>query len=296
MASRPDDFAVQVLERLEEPVVPDPEFADALLELLLTELGEPSHVPERRRWHVTRVRLAAAVALTLLAVLATAVLVLRTAEESALAAIRSAQRQAAVAPPFRAVVSHRVGGELALGTVGLASTGADWVSVSELSYGGEDGWKRRIVRDSFAPAARRVVWDGRVLGIDRPDQRRYYVFLRARARVGAERLSPLTTLSPRFRLFPVPATVAPATYFRERCSVGGEEQIAGRPARRLTCGDRGFRFSIWLDRENGLLLKLVSPGDVLEVQRIEYGVRFARVEFRSEPPPDATVVRIGGRR
>jgi hypothetical protein len=295
MASDRDDQVVHVLERLDRQVEPDAEFANALRELLLAELAEPPAARWRPRWRPAVLRLAAAATVALVAI-AAATLTLRTAEESALAALRDAQRQAAAVAPFRAVVSHRVGGALALGTVGLAATGEDWVSVSELSYGGDAGWQRLVVRDSFAPAARRVVWDGRTLGIDRPEQRRYYVFTRTRARSGVERLSPLATLSPRFRLFPVPPSVAPETYFRERCRVGEDSVAAARPARRLTCGEREFRFSVWLDRETGLLLKLASPGDVLEVKSIEYDVRFPRAEFRTEPPPGAAVVRIGGRR
>jgi outer membrane lipoprotein-sorting protein len=64
----------------------------------------------------------------------------------------------------------------------------------------------------------------------------------------------------------------------------------------LACGDRDFRFTLSLDQETGLLLRLETPGDVLEVRSIEYGVRFERGDFRAEPPEGATVVRIGGKR
>lgn len=298
MASERGDLSAQVLERLERPVEADPEFTDALLELLLAELAEPQPAIRARLRHTlawrSRLVAAGAAALAVVAVVAGAVLALRTAEESALAAMTDAQRQAAVVPHFRAVVSHRVAGELALGTVGL-TTGEDWVSLSELSYGGEMGWHRLVLRDSFVASSRRVVWNGRVLGIDRPEQDRFYVYsgARARGRV-AEQLSPLATLSPRFRLFPVPPAVLPETYFRESCRVSGDAEVAGRPARRLTCGERDFRFSLWLDRETGLLLKLTTPGSELEVQSIEFDVRFGPAEFRAEPPPGANVIRIGG--
>jgi hypothetical protein len=300
MPSERDDLSVQVLERLEQPVEPDPEFSDDLRELLLADLAEPRSTTMAwlRRVLAPGPRLlpAAGVFAVVAVVVGAAVLALRTAEDSALAAITEAQQQAAVVSPFRAVVSQRVAGELALGTVGLA-TGEDWVSLSELSYGGETGWHRLVLRDSLSPAARRVVWDGRVLGIDRPEQARFYVYPRvnARGRSVARQLSPLATLSPRFRLFPVPPSVQPETYFRESCRVGSSQYIAGRPARSLRCGGREFRFTLWLDRESGLLLKLATPGTVLEVRSIEFDVRFAPADFLPEPPPGATVVRIGGR-
>jgi hypothetical protein len=298
MPDERDDLSMLVLERLEQPVEPDPEFADALLELLLAEIAEPppTVTARLRPWVALRPRLVAATAsaLALVAVAIGLVLALRVTEESALAAIRDAQRQAAVVPPFRAVVSHRLAGELALGTVALA-TGQDWVSVSELAYGGETGWRRLVLRDSLAGASRSVVWDGRMLGISRPEQRRFYVYPRAsaRRRSAAEQLSPLATLSPRFRLFPVPPAVEPEEYFRENCRVGADARMAGRPARSVTCGERDFRFSLWLDRETGLLLKLETPGAVLEVRSVELDARFGSAEFRAEPPPGATVVRIG---
>jgi len=299
MSSERDDLIVLVLERLERPAEPDPEFADALLELLLAEVVEPRPpiTARLRRGFAWRPKLAAAAAagLAVVAVAVVAVLALRTAEESALAAIRQAQTQAASVPPFRAVVSHRVAGELALGTVSLA-TGRDWISVSELEYDSERGWRRLVVRDSLAGASRSVVWNGRALGIDRPEQRRFYLYPRASdpRRSAAAQLSPLATLSPRFRLFPVPPAVQPEKYFRESCRVGPDAQMVGRPARSVMCGDRDFRFSLWLDRETGLLLKLETPGTVLEVRSVDFGVRFAPADFRAEPPPGATVVRIGG--
>lgn len=300
MADERDDLAVFVLERLEQPVEPDPEFADALLELLLAELAPAEALPtvqsRARLWISLRPRLlAAAAAVAVVAVAVGVVLALRVTEESALAAIREAQAQAASVPPFRAVVSHRLAGELALGTVSLA-TGRDWVSVSELEYGGETGWRRLVLRDSLAGASRSVVWNGRTLGISRPEQRRFYVYPRAssRRRSAAEQLSPLATLSPRFRLFPLPPAARPEEYFRESCRVGADTRMAGRPARSVTCGDRDFRFSLWLDRETGLLLKLDTPGTVLEVRSVEFDVRFAPADFRAEPPPGARVVRIGG--
>jgi hypothetical protein len=300
MPSERDDLSVQVLERLEQPVEPDPEFSNALRELLLAEVGEPKSTTTAwlRRVLAPRPRLLPAVGVVALVavVVGAAVLALRTAEDSALAAITRAQRQAAAVPPFQAVVSHRVAGELALGTVALA-TGEDWVSLSELSYGGETGWHRLVLRDSVSSSSRRVVWDGRVLGIDRPEQGRFYVYSRAsaRGRAVAQQLSPLATLSPRFRLFPLPPSVQPETYFRESCRVGSSDDIAGRPARSLTCGNRDFQFTLWLDQESGLLLKLATPGTVLEVRSIEFDVRFAPADFLPEPPPGATVVRIGGR-
>lgn len=300
MPDEHDDRAVQVLERIERPVQPDPDFSAGLLELLLAEVAEPAPrvAPRLPRVSLPRPRLlpsAAAVAAAA-AIVVGAFLALRTAEESALAAIRQAQQQAATVPPFRAVVSQRVAGELALGTVALAS-GREWVSLSELEYSGEEGWERRVLRDSLATSMRRVVWDGRVLGIDRPEQQRYYVYDRrsARGREVVQQLSPLVALSPRFRLFPVPPAATPETYFRERCRVGRSTEMAGRAARSITCGDRDFRFTLWLDRTSGLLLKLETPGVVLEVRSIEYGVRFGRRDFRTEPPRGATVVRVGGR-
>lgn len=297
MPSERDDLAVQVLEHLERPVEPDPEFASALLERLLAELPETSAPEVRlRRRLVLRPRLVAAAAAAAAVVVAVGVvLTLRPVEESALAAVEDAQRQAATVSPFRAVVSRRVGGELALGTVAQA-TGRDWVSVAELSYGGRTGWRRVLVRDSLAAVARRVVWDGRTLGIDRPEQQRFYVFSGAspRGRSAVGQLSPLATLSPRFRVFPLPPNADPEEYIADRCRVAETDEVAGRPARVLRCSDRDFRFALWLDVETGLLLRLETPGDVLEVQSIDYGVSFGRGVFRAEPAPGATVVRIGG--
>lgn len=297
MPSERDDLAVQVLERIERPVEPDPEFASALLERLLAELPEtPAPETGRRGLLVLRRRLVAAVAAAAVVIVGIGVvLTLRPVEESALAAVRDAQQRASTVPPFRAIVSRRVGGELALGTVAQAM-GRDWVSVAELSYGNPTQWRRALVRDSLAAAARRVVWDGRTLGIDRPEQRRFYVLSAAspRGQAAASQLSPLATLSPRFRVFPLPAGADPEAYIVDRCRVAGADSVAGRPARVLACGDDDFRFTLWLDVETGLLLRLETPGDVLEVRRIDYGVSFGRDAFRTEPPAGATVVRIGG--
>jgi hypothetical protein len=304
------DPIVAVLDDLDRPASPRPEFAEALRAQLLAELAEPNGaVSERgvlgkplglhRRRRVRRPGLAIALvtAVIALAVAAAAAVLagLGSAPASAEALLRRAERQLAAAPPFRAVIVSRE-------VVSADHIRRNWTYTDAVLYGGKNRWRRNVLSDSLSPnspfysmtgTGSFFVWDGRYLGISRADKRfelypgllgtdrnhdSYFVF--------AE-LSP----SPPFP----PLGSVTHRYLTQACTkVLPDTTIIGRRAHHLGCGTGPSHFELWLDAQTGFVLKRVGPrGARMEVRSIEYSPVFQKSAFRVVPPARATIVWTG---
>jgi hypothetical protein len=253
--SEHDSIAV-LLKTLDRPATPRPEFADALRQRLLTELGETNgHRPWVPRLPLPgrprrRRLLAAAVAIALVASALAAVLLSRPAPASALDLIRQAQRQAASLPPFEATVRYDINpdgsraGEEAVVPKGATQT---W----QVSY---DGPKRVRTVLSGAhlpiPGARAVgsydVVNGNSTAHYEAQQKQF------------ER----GPVSPYNR--PLADLAWQGGYPNwERVCRGPAAQVlpdalvAGRDTRHIRCTFPGGQaWQLWIDRQTGLLLKL----------------------------------------
>lgn len=95
---------------------------------------------------------------------------------------------------------------------------------------------------------------------------------------------------------PVPAEGRegpPLTTWRKRCDDSktfANEQVAGRPARHVECGD----WELWIDATTGLILKVRTSAYRAEIRTIEYSARFASEVFEVELPEGACDRGTGG--
>lgn len=244
--------------------------------------------PRRPRW-ARRYALAAAAALLLLAALIGAFLLARPSEASASEVIEEAQRQFAEIPSFRATIFYDLNPEGALQELPKGAT-----AVVEISYRAANGYRQELAEaDPVLPhlggPGSFYVWDGERLGVYRAGENEFTSFS-----PGPDH-EPLRELS----------WNAPYPNWEETCRLGGsevlpDETIAGRPARHVRCGDfKGGFWELWIDRETGLVLKIVgqlglddfklgtSPKGGFEVTTIEYEPAFSPGTFTVAAPAGA---------
>jgi YVTN family beta-propeller protein len=274
-----NDPVQQLLEQVERPVQPSPEFSEALLRRLLAELEERPVVEParaRERWWTQKRALVPALALVALAAAVVAVVALQPPKASALSVIKQARMQFAEVPPFRAVVVRRFNAR---------SAGEP----REIAYRSATAW-----RVSFRRSHSFWVYDGRFLGRYNRPGRRFYLTPGNEVRAHRWDRSIIGELDPHLSYWPGEngTRTPPESYFRTRCSVLSGDRFAGRPARHLSCaGEHGRDVEIWLDADYGLILQLRGPnGYTLEVRQIEVDPAFAPNEFKVSPPAAAEVI------
>lgn len=188
-------------------------------------------------------------------------------------------------PPFRAIVSRRVDASV----VGATS---DWITVDRLWYRPEGGWRRERLEDTLNSgqpfgAGSLWVWDGERLGTYIAYDDAYSQEPFAEGTMVPDPEHPLYQLSPSFWNW-TPG-LSSEDYFNQQCEQTGIEEVAGRPARHLTCevGSQiaGTAHEIWLDAETGLFLEFTNAFEHLEVLEIEYDPVFPADLFTFVPPP-----------
>jgi peroxiredoxin len=302
------DSVAVLLKTLDRPVEPRPEFADALRERLLAELGETNG---HRSWvpHLTlpprprrrRRLLAAAVAIALIASALAAVLLSRPAPASALDLIRQAQRQAASVPPFEATVRYDLNPDGSKRKNVLAPKGA--TETWQLSYGGPTRFRNFFASQHLPVLGARPVGSYDVLNGHRtasydPKRKTFSV----------------STLSKRdFRYF---APLGDLTWqggypdWEKVCrgpaaQVLPDTRVAGRAARHIRCTDAtGNVWQLWIDRQTGLVLRLegqtggedvffdsvpdTSQKGGYTITRLRYNPTFPPGTFKIAQPHDAT--------
>jgi hypothetical protein len=274
------DPIVTLLRKLDGPVDPRPEFADALLARLLKELAETDRAPERHGTRrprsalparLRRPLLAGAAALAGAAIVIAAVVVSRPAPASALDVIRQAQAAFAHMPPFQATYKVALNPD---GTNPNPAVKKGATAIVALSYGGPHRLRTQILAEhgftsGLAPGSYRI-YTGR---------------------------SPLEFLS-WHGAYPDWERVCRGMYSR----VFADARIAGRDARHIRCGNnRGYVWELWIDRQTGLLLKIVGQLDSddsflgggistsakggLEVEQLRYNPAFGRGTFSAPRRP-----------
>jgi hypothetical protein len=253
------DPVVVLLKQLDRPVVPRPEFADALRERLLAELVQPDGLRARRRprpWLTLPARrrrplFAGAVALALAAAALTAVLLSRPSPASALDVIHQARRAFATTPPFEATLRFDLNPDSSNQDVFVPKGASGTLLVS---YGGPKRFRTEIVAEQprLRTEARGPgsydVYDGRRIGFY-DAERKFF-----NASPAPKEFRPLEFLS-WHGVYPDWEQVCR----RAGSKVLPETRIAGRDARHIRCGDyRGGFWQLWIDRQTGLLLKIVG--------------------------------------
>jgi peroxiredoxin len=283
---------------LDRRVAPRSEFADALLERLLAELESPAVAPGPRRPWASRLRspkLALALFLGLLGVVVAGIVVTRPQRASALDVIRQARAAFAHMPPFQATYQVALNPD---GTNPNVPKGATEAVV--VSYGGPDRFRSQIVADQRIPLTDTAA----------PRPGSYQVF-------DGRTLASYNSLFKRFDSSP--AREIPTLEFLSwhgsypdwergcrgpNSKVLADAQIAGRDARHIRCTDfTGDTWELWIDRQTGLLLKIVGQvgGDDFflgggagtsakggfEIEKLRYNPSFPAATFSVKAPPGA---------
>lgn len=244
--------------------------------------------PRRPRW-LRRYALASAAALLLVGALIGALVLGRPSEASASEVIEQAQRQFAEVPSFRATIVYNLNPDGANDDVPAGAS-----AVLEISYREANGYRQELIEAEpavpplGAPGSF-YVWDGQRLGVYRAEENEFTSFS-----PGAD-YEPLRELS----------WNAPFPNWEETCRLGGsevlpDETVAGRATRHVRCGDfKGGFWELWIDRETGLVLKIVgelgaddyrpgtSPKGGFEVTAIEYSPAFGQGTFSVVAPAGA---------
>lgn len=293
----------EILNRIDRPVDPRPEFSAALLEDLVEQLERPAkeeRIPARVRFPRLRRPLwaAASVALVVIvAVIASVVMTVIPEPATAQAVIREAIGNIRSVPAFRAEVFYDRNPE-----------GSDYLDIPEgakarvaISYPGPDrrGFRQEVLEEDpletghllMGGPGSFLVWDGEQLGQYRADDNEFVIPLEP-----APDFDPLSGLT----------WNAPYPNWEDVCRRGGSEvlpeaRIAGRAAQHIRCGDAvGGFWELWIDRDTGLMLKILgqlsqddyrfgtSSEGSFEVTSLEYGAEFQAEEFRVEAPPGAS--------
>lgn len=258
-------------------------------ELLATRQMAPAPRRARRR-RPRGLALAGAALVILLGVAGAILLPLGGGTPSALATLEEARLAFTDVPSFRATLTGRVDGEILGEELASGEPLEDQTYVDELWYESESAWRWNIVEDSL-PTLRggpgsASIWDGSQMITYRADENAFAVD----SGPPGEFIEPLSKLNPSQISWPVRSGGAEPSeeYFLERCEVGSDDQVAGRPARHLNC--EGGYVEVWLDAETGLVLKAVGPLASHEVTELEYGPVFPTGTFLFEPPPGARSV------
>jgi len=253
----------------------------------------PFPATAQRRWTLRYVLVAAVLAVVTAGV-ATQMLV-RPSQASAADVIEKAQQQFAEAPPFRATVFYDLNPEGGYFSPGDVPRGA--TATIAISYGGPNAYRQEIVAmepvlvGTGGPASF-LVWDGERAGQYRADADEFATLSLG---LGFEPLKEFSWNTP----YP---------NWEDICRRGGSEvlpdaEIAGRVTRRVRCADwKGVFWELWIDRETGLVLKIVgelgrddfrlgtSPRGGFEVTGLEYEPTFAPETFAVVAPAGANEI------
>ncbi|MEX0787133.1 MAG: redoxin domain-containing protein [Dehalococcoidia bacterium] len=289
----------QIFQRLERPVEPSAEFAQSLLIRLVNEMERPlvTRVPLSVQQPWLRRLVLGGAALALAAIVGTFLAIFlpgSSGPSPALAVIEKAIDNFANVPPFRATVFYDQNPE---GVDGLGiPQGA--TSLIELSHAGQAGFRRVVLAEDpqesgdfvLGGQGSFVVWDGgEQIGFYLADENTFHSFPATRD----------------FNFLGEFSWDASFPDWENICQLGGsevlaDEQIAGRPARHVRCGDlRGGFWELWVDAETGLMLKIIgtlpsddfrpgtSPEGGFEVRSLEYGPAFPADTFKAAAPPGA---------
>jgi hypothetical protein len=299
---------ITLLKQLDGPVDPRPEFADALRARLLEELEQSGARaghgvrPRRRAPHVRlrRPLLAGAAALAVAAIVVSAVVVSRPSPASALDVIRQARAAFAHMPPFQATyqVSMNPGGGRDVFKAQGVPTGATATVV--VSYGGPDRFRTQILAEHRIPLKH--------TSTPRPGS--YQVF-------DGRTYASYNSLWKRFDSYPssgIPALEGLSWHGTSpnwdrfcrgpNSKVLADMQIAGRDARHIRCtAYTGQSWQLWIDRQTGLLLKIVGQvgGDDFflgggigtsakggfQIEKLRYNPPFPAGTFSVKAPPGA---------
>jgi hypothetical protein len=282
-----------------------------ILRAELVSAAERAALPTpRRRWvrlphrvlpaRLRRPLLAGAAALAVAAIAIAAVVASRPSPASALDVIRQARAAFAHMPPFQAtyqVALNPGGGEEAFKAQGVPKGATATVVVS---YGGPDRFRTQIVAEHLIPLAHTAT----------PRAGSYQVF-------DGRTAASYNSLYKRFDSSPangIPAleglTWHGASPDWERVCGGphsevlADAQIAGRDARHIRCTDfTGNTWELWIDRQTGLLLKIVghvgsddfflgggigtSAKGGFQIEQLRYNPAFPAGTFSVKAPPGA---------
>jgi hypothetical protein len=244
--------------------------------------------------------LAGALAVAAAATVITAVVVSRPSPASALAVIRQARAAFAHMPPFQAtyqVALNPGGGEAAFKAQGVPKGATETVVVN---YGGPDRFRTQILAEHLIPLTHTAT----------PRAGSYQVF-------DGRTFATYNSLYKRFDSSPaheIPALEnlswngASPDWERvcrgSHSTVLADGEIAGRDARHIRCTDfTGDTWELWIDRQTGLLLKIVGQvgaddfffgGGVgtsakggFEIEKLRYNPSFPAATFSVKPPPGA---------
>jgi DNA-binding beta-propeller fold protein YncE len=289
------DSVAVLLKTLDRPATPQPEFAQALRQRLLTELGEtnghrawrprltPPPRPRRRR------RLLAAVAaIALVASALAAVLLSRPAPASALEVVQRARQQFPLMPAFQAtIVTKDSQGRI----------------VTRRFYRGPNAWRLEYPnvvgeRGGVIHTSDYYVWNGRFQGNYQANANSFYITPGSLIRRSHQDRMATEDLDPRLQFWPglrVNSRLSADEYFKQRCKVLPNQVVAGREARHLACryGPYGrldhlktTTISIWLDAQYGFILKSAFPPNhyLFEVRNIALNPNFPRGLFQIRAP------------
>lgn len=298
-----DDNGIrQALSLLERRAQQPEGMADALFARLLLEIEEPQDVevvPRRRGFRLPGL-VPIGVAAALVALVATVITIL-PGQPSAWATLERAREQFR-RRPVHAIISN-----------GTQVFDADLKTVMEIEvvehwFESESRWRSTTKSQNLFPhlAGNFTVTDGERFGEYSAEENTFVV--QPAAAVDDRYLqSGLAIHDPTIGAWGTSTGIKPTQQFLdENCTVG-EDRIAGRAADRLECdtgleGDTLREATIWLDRETGFILKLVTfscgkvEGErrcgnesIREVTSIEFDPSFPDGIFDVTPPRGATV-------
>jgi peroxiredoxin len=312
------DPITTLLKEVDGPVDPRPEFADALRSQLLEQLAQTNGAAARHGVRLprgvlpARLRrplLAGAAALAVAAIAIAVVIASRPSLASALDVIRQARAAFAHMPPFQAtyhVALNPGGGEAAFKAQGVPKGATATVVVS---YGGTDRFRTQIVAEHRIPLTHTAtprpgsyqVFDGRTLATYNSLWKRF-------DSSPAHGIQTLEFLS-WHGAYPEWERVCRGPHSK----VLTDAQIAGRDARHIRCTDfTGETWELWIDRQTGLLLKVVGQvggGDDFfplggvgtsakggfEIEKLRYDPSFPAGTFAVKAPPGAVDLQAGVR-
>lgn len=227
--------------------------------------------------------------------------------QSASAIVQEAIANAASLPPLRATVSYSF----------IPGSPVPGTGVYEVSYESRTVWRVNVVERTgnpvgpgnfaeelafafpfagqFSGPGDFIVSDGEREGLYLA--RRNYFFSRS-LELEQSPLGQLTWedsfVGQQSGVFPTPvAGPAPLTTWKGRCAdsqVFSDEQIAGRAARHVRCGD----WELWIDAETGLVLRVETSAYILEINEIDYAPAFSSGAFEVALPQGACDRGTGG--
>jgi cytochrome c biogenesis protein CcmG/thiol:disulfide interchange protein DsbE len=291
---------------LEGPAEPPSELAEALFARLLREIevrAEPGaeraeRLPAGSRrgrppWLRHPWLMAAAAIVAIAAVVASLLVVPRPRD--ALAIVRDAQSGLSSIPPFQATFVYDLNPEVASPPAPGIPGGA--TATLRISYDPGSGYRQEITGETpplppaVAPGVGSfIVWDGKQVGTYGSHENDWAT---SRSEPGFD---PLREFA-----WDTPYPNWEAVCARAGSEVLPDQEVAGRRARHIRCGDEltGF-WELWIDRDTGLILKELgalgadefhpfgtTPKGGFTVSSIQYGPSFPPETFSVTPPPGA---------